>query len=310
MRLYDIFVFWMRDFLSDVLNTCDIKSAVYFKETFNKPWGMAIDHGPFAQFHVITRGHCQLRSRYLKQDVTLESGDVVLCIRGAQHRLMDEDAISCLSGINVMTTLQRGEKPFPGEVPGATLVCGHFELGSFRNHPFIEQLPEILVLTSDQYSGHSMIPSLLPMIIQEQNSGQAGSDLLSNKLAETLLIAVLRHHYLTSSPINMISDKHIYQALNYMHQQVHSHITVTDIARNVGISRTLFIDRFKKAVGDTPRKYLNRWRLVLAGKMLKEGQPMDRVAAQVGYQSETAFSRAFKRQYQQSPGRFRRSHST
>ncbi len=300
----------MCDFLSDLLQAYSLKSEVYFERTFHTPWGMDMAASPFSQFHMITRGRAALRSVHLSEDVTLESGDIVLCIRGASHQLADVEAIRCISGLDVVEAVKRGEDPFPGLSPGATLICGHFQLSPPMDHPIFNELPEILILQGHQYLQYGDIRNWLDQLFKEQKQQLPGYNLNSQLLAQMILISVLRYYYVhVYQGSNFISDRAVYQALNLIHQSPENEITVADMAREAGVSRTLFMNRFRKVVGETPKKYLTRWRLTLAGKMLRERNlRLDQVASAVGYKSEAAFNRAFKRHYAQTPGQFRSNH--
>jgi len=296
------------DFLSAILSNLNIESQIYFQEQFYKPWGMAVETGPYAQFHMVVRGQCLLSSPHLPQVQLLQAGDLVLCINGAEHRLMDEAAISCLSGMNVVETIKQGVNPFPGTELGATLICGHFKWDREVVHPFIVNLPEILILAREDYLSSPIIPQVTHLLISEQQQQQPGSQIICASLAQLLLVAIIRQYYLNHpQPRFPIIDSVIYQALNLMHERLDKSLTLDQLAKELGMSRTLFINRFKAATGQTPIHYLTNWKMTMARKILREQDlPMSKIADQLGYGSETAFQRAYRNYFNQTPGTYRK----
>ena len=143
------------DVLSDVLRSVKLTSVVYFKSDFSAPWGMEISSGEFAQFHMVTRGHCVLKSQ--ETTIVLNAGDIVVFPLGTAHWLADETSSQRSDGLEVVQAIQSGRSMFKGERVSATLVCGHFELDRGFDHPFIENLPTLIHIRDGGEKGTIMV---------------------------------------------------------------------------------------------------------------------------------------------------------
>jgi AraC family transcriptional activator of mtrCDE len=156
------------------------------------------------------------------------------------------------------------------------------------------------------------LEAITPMLVSETGVEHPGSDTIVERLAEVLLIQVLRAYLLDQSQAHgflaALGDKRINRALKYIHLGADRDISLAEIAKAVGMSRSGLAVRFKELVGDSPMNYLTSWRMLRAKEFLASGDlPLVEVAERVGYASEAAFSRAFKREHNQSPSAFRRS---
>jgi len=298
------------DPISDVLRLIRLKGCVYFQSDFSSPWGMEMGASPFAQYHAVLRGQCWLTlsgERHL-----LETGDVVLLPQGDAHALVDSPTTVTRPGMEVLSAIQSGQKPFPDGESTARLLCGHFEFDRTMNHPFVRDLPRLIHVksTSDGQSG--WLEAITPMLGGGDEVNQPGTNTIVERLAEVLLIQVLRSYLLDQSRgdgfLAALGDRHINDALRFIHVGADRDITLAEVAKAVGLSRSGLATRFKELVGDTPMNYLTSWRMLKAREILQSGSvPLVEVAERVGYTSESAFSRAFKREHGLSPGAFRHS---
>lgn len=297
------------DALSDILRLVRLKGCVYFQSDFTAPWGMEMGASPFAQYHVVVRGQCWLTmpgARHL-----LATGDVVLLPGGVAHSLKDDPATPPIPGLDVLASIQSGEQPFPDGETTARLLCGHFEMDRKLNHPFIRDLPALIHIKGMGADQPNWLEAITPMLVGETGTIQPGTETMVERLAEVLLIQVLRAHLFNPSEkrsfLTALGDRHINGALKFIHSKADRDITLADIAKTVGMSRSGLAVRFKELVGDTPMNYLTNWRMLKAKELLSVGAlPLMEVAEQVGYASEAAFSRAFKREHNLSPSAFRR----
>ncbi|MBT4042736.1 MAG: AraC family transcriptional regulator [Rhodospirillaceae bacterium] len=298
------------DPISDILRLIHLKGCVYFQSDFSSPWGMEMSAGPFAQYHAVLGGQCWLTlsgERHL-----LEIGDVVLLPRGDAHALADSPATSTRPGIEVLSAIQSGQKPFPDGETTARLLCGHFEFDRTMKHPFVGDLPRLIHIKSTSNGQPDWLKAITPMLVGNMGAEQPGTNTIVERLAEVLLIQVLRSYFLDQSGehgfLAALGDRHINDALKFIHVGAERDITLAEVAKAVGLSRSSLATRFKELVGDTPMNYLTSWRMLKAREILQSGSvPLLEVAERVGYTSESAFSRAFKRQHGQSPGAFRHS---
>jgi len=296
------------DPISDILRLIRLKGCVYFQSDFSSPWGMEMGAGPFAQYHVVLRGQCWLSLN--GEHHLLETGDVVLLPQGNAHTLLDNLATSTKPGTEVLSAIQSGQKPFPDGETTARLLCGHFEFDRTMNHPFVRDLPTLIHVKGTSDEQPNWLEAITPMLVGDAGAEQPGANTIVERLAEVLLIQVLRSYLLDQSGqhgfLAALGDRHINGALKFIHAGADRDITLADVAKAVGLSRSGLATRFKELVGDTPMNYLTNWRMLKAREILQAGNvPLLEVAEQVGYTSESAFSRAFKREHGQSPGAFR-----
>ena len=299
------------DALSDILQFVRLKSSVYFQSAFPKGWGMNITRGPYAQFHIIVDGHCYIMHESLKEPRVLYPGDMVMFPHGDQHWLSHSPDSRRDSGIEVVQKITEGKAPFEGDKPGTTIICGHFELDRDLVHPAINELPEMIYVADHIRRKNSWLESIANIIIQESGSTAPGASVLSSRLADALFIQMVRIFMEESKALGYCSalkDRVIKMALDLIHNCPGQDWSVGLLARQVGVSRTSFANRFRQLVGTTPMNYLTDWRMLKAREMLKEGNfPLVQIAENVGYHSETSFIRVFRKKFNQTPARFRRS---
>jgi len=192
-----------------------------------------------------------------------------------------------------------------------TLVCGHFEFDRNVDHPFLHALPEFIYLAYSDHRELTWLETATNVIIQETSSGNPGTDVVVERLAEVLFIQILRTYMkraqVTSGFLAALRDTQISNALNLIHRAPETSWTLGNIARSVGMSRSAFAARFKELVNMTPMEYITNWRMQKARELLANARlPLIDIAERVGYSSEAAFNRAFKRRFKQNPGAMRR----
>lgn len=292
------------DVLSDILNTIRLSGTVYFQSDFAAPWGMAMDESHLAQFHMVVSGECWLQ---LADDaIRLQAGDMVALLDGAAHQLAAEPDNLCESGLAVLDAHRRQQPLFQGDGICTTLICGHFEFDRSVQHPFVRSLPAMLHVRYDQH-----LPAVAKQIVRETRANQPGTNLIVDRLADVLFIHLLRAHMLDQKPetgyLAALNEPSIYSALQLIHQSPQTDWTLAALARQVGMSRSSFATHFKTRVGDSPMHYITGWRMQKAHELLKNTNlPLSAISHRVGYTSEAAFSRAFKRQFGDNPGAARK----
>jgi len=300
------------DTLSDILRTINLRSTVYAKANFSAPWGMNLDSGIFAQFHMVVSGNCLLKLEETNETINICAGDIVVFPRGDSHALYDSPDSKSVSGKEVLEAIFNKRPLFQGDNFDTSLVCGHFEFDRIVNHPLIDALPEIIHITNAERSQISWLETATNVIMQETDSGIPGSEVVVNRLAEVLFIQIIRAYMQRNSFSNgflaALKNREINKALELIHTSPYNPWTVEKLGREVGMSRSAFSSRFKELVGLAPMEYTTNWRMQKAYEMLKDTDlPLGTIARQIGYVSEPAFNRAFKRQFNQNPGAMRRS---
>ncbi len=299
----------MDDVLSDLFRLIKLKSCVYFLRDFWSPWGMQIGGTGFAQFHVVTRGQCVVEAAGTCRDVV--AGDVLLFPRGDAHVLADRPGRAATPGAAVMASLRSESPCFAAGARPTELICGHFEYRGEVGHPLIAQLPGMVHVPAFDSLSPGAIDSILPLLIREMKSAGPGGTSVVERLAEVLLVQVLRLHYQANpQPKGFwagLADPKLARAIQAVHSGCGDRLTLEGLAAAAGMSRSAFALRFKDTVGLSPIDYLTKWRMLKAGELLQRGElSLAGVAREVGYDSEISFGRAFKREFALSPGEYRR----
>lgn len=299
----------MLDALNDVLSLMRLKSCVYFLRTFASPWGMDMPAGPHAQFHLVVRGSCWLG--FAEGTVELENGDVAVFPRGDAHLLLDHPDSVPVAGMRVLEAHHAGRPIFADGGEPTDLLCGHFEFDRSFDHPLIAELPRLIHIKGLSTEQPEWFEMLGRVLTRETAANEPGAAPVVDRLAEALFIQVLRAHLSRNRPAHgflvAVRDAQINRALKVIHESAATELTLAEIAREAGMSRTKLALRFKQVLGETPMGYLTRWRMLKAQELLRtSGRPLSDIAERVGYKSEAAFGRAFKRQFKQSPGAVRR----
>jgi len=298
------------DVLSDILSKVKLTSAVYFKSDFSEPWGMDIPQGPFAQFHIVTKGQCVLTTK--TESIQLFAGDIVVFPFGASHLLANKEDSKLINGKEVVKSILSGKSLFAGEKLSTTLVCGHFDFDKNVDHPFIKELPSIIHITNDDLQQFSWLKNIADLVIEEAGKDKSGSNIIVNKLGEILFIHTLRalieKNKSTSGFIAAIQDERISRALKAIHFSLEKPWKLEELAEVAGMSRTSFLVRFKNLVGVTPFNYITQLRMLQAKELLENSSlSVGEISEKVGYQSEAAFNRVFKKRVWMTPLKFRQS---
>lgn len=300
----------MDDVLSAVLRQIRLKSCVYFLRDFRAPWAMRIAGCGFAQFHVAVRGGGIVEAGGATQ--RFESGDLLLFPRGLPHVLADQPGREAVDGQALLASLN-GSAPLFAEGGAATrLLCGHFEYDAGSRHPLIEDLPETLHIESLEQGASSLLDSVLPALIREIQTSRPGAETVVERLAEVLLIQALRAHFAGQPDARGFlagaADPQVARAIRVIHSDWARRLTLDDLATAAGMSRSAFALHFKAVMAASPIAYLTKWRMLQARDLLRgSDRSVAQIALAVGYESEVAFSRAFKRSVALSPAAFRRA---
>ncbi len=209
--------------------------------------------------------------------------------------------------------------PPPGAAPSCvggvgrptTLICGHFDWDRSARHPLLESLPTVIQLPAGDGPDAAWIATAVQLTVLESTARRPGTAAVVDRLAEALLIQVLRAHLdrldRPAGFLAALGDPPLARALHHLHQEPGRGWTLDELARSAGMSRSHLAARFRETVGTTPIRYLNSWRMARAKDLLRATeQTIAQVAEHTGYQSEFAFAKAFKRYFGVTPGAARR----
>lgn len=295
------------DALSQLLSSFDLYAQIFVNTQFCGHWHLLHKDSGNTTFHLISRGECWLHfdngeCQHLKQ------GDIVLLPKDCRHWLS-----SYPNPPEIHTPPERisfQEKLIP-ESTG--VLCGNLFFRRAKSHPLFDELPQVLVF-SDQQDIQQWATPLCLLLQQEQLNQSEGSQLIINKLAEVLFIQCLRHHLNQqqhhSGWLCALQNPGLYRALHAIHQRPEYKWTLATLAQEAGMSRTVFAERFRQTLNQSPFQYLEWWRMQKAWEHLSQIQEtVYATALKVGYGSESAFSKAFKRHFGKGPGEVRKSHN-
>lgn len=305
------------DALTDILNTLRLSSSLYFRTELTSPWGIEVPAKErSARFHIVIRGQCWLQMND-DEGTYMSNGDLVVIPHGASHILADTPTAAIRPLSEVLEEIAyTGEGPlvYGGGGAGCCLVCGEFAFDDLGRHPLLDNLPEKLYVPGDISYNTKWLDSAIGFIAHEAAKLEPGAHAIIDRLSEIILIQVIRATLeVTKEQIPFLSaftDSRINQVLTAIHANPADDWSVERLGQLVNMSRSSFSNRFTELARMTPLQYVIFVRLQKASRLLTEtATPLITVAESIGYQSEAAFSQAFKKQYGMRPGEFRRTHS-
>jgi len=314
------------DALSDVLRVLELSGAICFRAELSAPWALAVPDSKettprllpgaarLALFHVVVSGGCWIA---LENDspLWLDSGDAVVLPHGSAHQMGSGSDVAAAPVMSLLPPASGDGFPalvHGGGGPGATLLCGFLGCDRPIFDPLLTGLPPLIVARRRNPGGYWLDTTVRYMLREVSSQPRPGVKSMQMRLTEILFVEVLRRHLEELSEhetgwIAALRDPQIGRAVAELHADPSREWTVTDLARCVGMSRSGLADRFTRLVGHSPIDYLIRWRLQLAARLLRaEEVSIAEIAGRVGYESEAAFHRAFKRFAGVTPASWRR----
>ena len=300
----------MDDPLSGVLDLLRLKGCVYFQREFHAPWAMRIENTGFAQFHAIVSGDCVVDVGGSSRSCAV--GDVIVFPHGDPHVLADRPGRYAVPGPEAMASFNGPAPLFSSGERKCRIICGHYEYRSDIVHPAIGELPAAIHVQGLDRSGEDPVYATLRLMFGELARSEAGGMAVVERYSEILLIQVLRAHLRQATPrhglLAAFADRRLAPAVALIHSGFAGPLSLDDLARAAALSRSSFAQRFRDVAGFPPIEYLTRWRMLVAGDLLRSaGLSVAQAAEQVGYESETAFARAFKKVVGTTPARYRRA---
>ncbi|MGH8469760.1 MAG: AraC family transcriptional regulator [Gammaproteobacteria bacterium] len=314
------------DVLSDVLRVVRLSDAVLFRGELSAPWALeSLDSAQLAPvllpdakrlalFHLVAEGCCWIALPDRHQ-VQLASGDLVILPYGDEHTLGSDGAHDPVPVTRLAKHTNGNAAPSVVACGGGgeitRLICGFVHCDELLFSPLLKTLPPLMHVRTVSDSDQSLLATTARNLVRELHTADAGSACVLARLTELLFIEVLRRHMASLPPdtigwLTTFNDPMVGRALQLLHADPAYAWTVDRLAHQVGTSRSLLAARFKRLVGQPPMQYLTCWRLQLAARLLRDGvRGMAAIAARVGYESEAAFNRAFKRYTGEPPGAWR-----
>jgi AraC-like DNA-binding protein len=304
------------DALGEALRFLRMTGAFYCRSELSEPWGLTLPSLPeHVWLHAPLRGRCWLEAEGA-EPCLLKPGELALVPHGEGHRLRSEP------GASAPPILELEREPVSGRYEllrhggggeAAVLICGAVRLDGAAAPNLRRLLPRVLRVGPAVTPQVEWMHALLRLMSAEAEASGPGSEAVVTRLADVVVVLAIRV-WMENAPggragwLGALRDRQIGRALTLIHRHPERAWTVASLARQVAMSRSAFANRFAELVGEPPIRYLLGWRMRLALTALQdEDVTVRRLAQRLGYDSEAAFSRAFKRSMGVSPGAARRS---
>ncbi len=316
------------DVVSEVLRVVKLDGAVFYNAEFSSPWSfrappsctvapyLAPDAGHVIMYHLLIegRGYARLEDG---DRMPLEAGDIVIISQGDAHVMENGPRITPVdNGKELERIFSQGLKLAPRRRRGGEVtkfVCeGYMACDPRLAQVFLAGLPSLFKVNIRNDTAGRWLENSIRFSVAEADVSSAGSEAVLAKLSEVLFVETLRR-YIALLPAHQTGwlagarDAEVGKVLALMHRHPARPWTIADLAKEAGISRSVLAERFHHYLGEPPMSYLTRWRLQLGGQMLNStSYSVAQIALEVGYESEPAFNRAFKREFGLPPARFRK----
>jgi len=287
------------DPLSEVLQLLKLDVSIYHNAKVCGDWHMEDLQRRGSSFHIVTLGCCYLDApgHFSGQ---VNEGDLMIFPAALPHTLRPVDSSG---GEQQHLTFTEGEN-----ILGTGLLCGEVNFQHRGSQYLLDALPPLLIIRFEQ--AQQWMKPLLEMVVAENRSLGSVSKVILDRLSELLFTYAVRE-YVTDQPgqatiLSLYGHERLALAVNEIHRQPAHDWTLGELAKKAMMSRTVFTEKFKAISGWTVGQYITWWRMQLAWDLLQSGEAITPVAEHVGYQSEAAFSRAFKKMFELTPGKVRR----
>jgi AraC-like DNA-binding protein len=313
------------DALSEALRSVHMTGAIFYYADCTAPWGFnvppleSVAHilAPGTErligYHLVTEGKATVR--FSDAVVPIEAGDILILPPGEGHAVFNGSPSTFVNSGESIGKFLTGDlrtMRLGGGGEPTRFVCGYFGCERHADKLFLAGLPPMLKIGLRGNPAGEWLESSLRHLVSDAGSSRPGQSIMLSKMAEALFIETLRRHVEQLPPeqtgwLAGARDAIVGAALAAMHREPSRHWTLDDLAAESAASRSVLAERFHRFLGEPPLTYLARWRLQLAARLLQTTQKsVLQVAAEVGYESEAAFNRAFKREFGMPPGRFRK----
>jgi AraC family transcriptional regulator, activator of mtrCDE len=288
------------DLLSEILVRSRVRASVFASMSVCGAWRVNTTGLHRLGFHVVARGACWLHLRD-RPPQALRAGDL-LVVPGAHWHVLSPEIV--LDGEDM-------QLPAHDEGPRTDLICGSISFPDALGEALLSSLPEMVLLRTGEGEGLGRLEALARLMAAEARSEDPGRDVVLDRLADILLVMVLRHVMLAGEVqrglLAALADPRLSRVIAAVHARPEAPWSLASLAKCAGMARTAFAHRFVSVMGDTPMHYVTGLRMLEAERLLRDRRvSVAQVAERLGYSTEAAFRRAFKRQQGIGPGAVRR----
>jgi AraC-like DNA-binding protein len=314
------------DVLSEVLKAVKLDGALFYNAEFSAPWcfRQPASHimAPYLSsnskhviiFHLLTEGRGYTQFDGEGRSIPLNAGDIVIFPHGDPHIMGNGWPVKPLDSTQALERVLSGGLTVSRHGGGGEitkLICGYMACEPQLSQVFLGGLPPILKINIRNDASGQWLEHSIRYSVDQADAARPGGEAVLAKLSEALFIETLRR-YIALLPQEQtgwlagVRDQEVGKALAMLHRKPAHPWTVASLANEVGISRSILAERFRRYLSKTPMAYLTRWRLQLGAQLLTStSSSVAQIAAEVGYESEPSFNRAFKREFTLPPARFR-----
>jgi AraC family transcriptional regulator, alkane utilization regulator len=314
------------DALSDVLRVARLSGGVFMRADFTAPWCIAARISPEMCAPFLKRTAHLIPFHYVIEGeflMTVEGGEPTL-LRSGELLLLPHNDVHLMGTDLNLPPVMASDIVLPPDGSGlhsirhgnggavTKLICGYLGCETVQGNPIIPAMPSLIHLKIEEFGPAEWIRSSFLYAASEISAGRIGSDIVLAKLSELLFVEAVRR-YVDSVPAGQtgwlagLQDASVARALGLMHSDIARDWSVDELGREIGLSRSVLAEKFTRLIGMAPIHYLMRWRMQVAAQKLKEtNASLAEVAESVGYESEAAFSRAFKKVFGRAPAGWRR----
>lgn len=314
------------DALSEILQSVKLEGAVFYNARFTAPWGFRsppscevgafLGKGPrhVIMYHLLTDGRARAQVEHGTQGADLFAGDIVIFPHGDAHIISNGSPSRIVDNAGYLKEIfARGMALSQDGGGGRTtsFVCGYLQCDRELSRTFLGGLPPVFKVNIRNDRSGQWLENSIKFSAIEAGANRAGSDAVLARLSEALFVETMRRYMAELPPqekgwLAGARDPAVGAALAHLHRAPEHPWTIAGLAETVGMSRSVLAERFRHYLGEPPMTYLSRWRLQLGARLLTStSYSVARIAGEVGYESEPAFNRAFKREFGAPPARYR-----
>ncbi len=301
------------DVLTDVLNALELKGWISKRNELVPPWRYDFAASQDMIFHLLSTGGGYLSVAGDPTPLRVEGGGVLLFPFGHAHSICDELTSPLTQVVHVDYDAHGEYQGFPGASDESKMVvlCGAFHVEHPGAFPLLHSLPKVIHIPAEQGRTVQGFNEIVHLIARESAMPRLGTEVMLRRLTELLFIHVIRvwveqQAGASRGWVAALRDQPISTALGLIHHSPERGWKVEELAEAVALSRSAFSARFTRLVGEPPITYLTRWRMHRATRLLKNDVQMETIAELLGYESEVAFRKAFKREVGMPPARYRK----
>lgn len=296
----------------EVIGGMRVEGSAYAQFQLRAPWGLRFSTGEQARLVVIARGSCWLRWEGSKEPIRIESGGCLIVKPDVAFDMSDTPQRKVVSCMSLRPTHDGLVVEYGGDGEPAELLFGRFSFDPVAAEPLVAPMPPLVHVPLERAHAE-LLQSTLALMKKETAAEGLGASFVVDRLTDALFVQAMRAFFSSGSAlapgwITALTDRRVAKAIRAVHADLVRPWTVAEMAREAGVSRSSFAAAFTSAVGESPLDYVTNWRVYRAKVLLSSSDAsLAEIAQLVGYDSDTALSRAFKRKVGVPPGEFRRT---